>query len=218
MSNSTRNRLEATAGIAVALGAAAIGAVAAKLQEGRSSDDAPGRTARRSFGKHAVTGRTVTIRKPRAELFAFWRDFTNLPAIMENVEKIAIKDAAKGLAVWTIKAPAGRTVEVETTIVREDEGQLIAWRSVEGSQIETEGRVTFENAPGNRGTRVTLIIAYKPPAGDLGRAAAKLFLREPAVQARHDLKRFKAFMETGEITTSARRREGTRAAKQMEAA
>mgnify|MGYP001760313780 CR=1 FL=1 len=28
-----------------------------------------------------LIGRTVTIRRPRAELFAFWRDFTNLSLI-----------------------------------------------------------------------------------------------------------------------------------------
>ena len=91
---------------------------------------------------------------------------------------------------------------------------LIAWRSVEDSEIETSGEVRFEDAPGKRGTRVSLMMAYDPPAGALGRAVAKLFLREPQVQARHDLKRFKMLMETGEIATSARTRDETRAAKQ----
>ena len=134
-------------------------------QKGRSADDAPGYTARRSFGKYDVTGRTVTVRKPKQELFDFWRDFSNLSRVMENVQAITISDAAKGRAIWTIKAPAGRTVEVETEIVSEEAGKLIAWRSVEGSQIDTEGRVTFRDAPGDRGTHVSLIIAYKPPAG-----------------------------------------------------
>jgi uncharacterized membrane protein len=116
--------------------------------------------------------------------------------------------------VWTIRAPAGRTVEVETEIVREQEGELIAWRSVPGSQIDTEGRVSFKDAPGDRGTRVSVRVAYKPPAGELGRLVAKLFQREPEVQARHDLKRFKMLMEAGEIATSARRKDQTRAAKQ----
>jgi uncharacterized membrane protein len=56
-------------------------------------------------------------------------------------------------------------------------------------------------------------VAYKPPAGELGRLVAKLFQREPEVQARHDLKRFKMLMEAGEIATSARRKDQTRAAK-----
>lgn len=208
----------AALGLGLTLGGLAIGSVlSAKMKSGRSSDDAPGFTARRGFGSYDVVGRTVTIRKPRDELFAFWRDFRNLARFMENLEGVDTADAASGRATWRIKAPFGKTVDVETEIVREEAGKLIAWRSVEGSQIDTEGRVTFEDAPGERGTRVGLIVAYKPPAGELGRAVAKLFLREPEIQARHDLKRFKMLMETGEIATSARRKDQTRAAQQENA-
>jgi uncharacterized membrane protein len=157
----------------------------------------------------------VTIRRSRAELFAFWRDFQNLSRVMENVERIQ-PTGAEGRAAWTIKAPAGQTVDVETEIVREVENALIAWRSVEGSDIDTEGRVTFEDAPGERGTRVGLVIAYDPPAGELGRAVAKMFMREPEVQARRDLKRFKMLMETGEIASSAPQKDETRAARQAD--
>jgi Predicted integral membrane protein len=184
----------------------------------RPSDDAPGFTARRGFGDYSVVGRTVTIRKPRAELFTFWRDFTNLAQFMENLERIEVDDVVAGSATWYIKAPAGRTMAVKTQVAREEPGKLIAWRSVDESDIDTEGRVTFEDAPGERGTRVSLIIAYKPPLGEAGRAVAKLALREPEIQARHDLKRLKMLMEAGEIATSARTAAQTRAAKQERAA
>jgi hypothetical protein len=36
----------------------------------------------------------------------------------------------------------------------------------------------------------------------VGKLVAKLFHREPKIQARRDLRRFKQFMETGEIATS----------------
>jgi uncharacterized membrane protein len=216
MKSRTTGAAIGAAGIGIAAGAVALGVIAAQRQ-GRSSDDAPGFTARRGFGKYDVVGRSVTIRRPRTELFAFWRDFTNLATFMENLESVR-PSGENGRAVWTIKAPAGRTVDVETEVVREEADELIAWRSVEGSDIDSEGRVTFADAPGDRGTRVTLLIAYRPPAGELGRAVAKLFLREPAIQARHDLKRLKMLMETGEIATSANRRDQTRAAKQEHAA
>jgi uncharacterized membrane protein len=206
----------AAAGVGLALGAAAFGAyVQTRKARDRAPDDAPGFTARRGFGKYEVVGRTVTIRRPRAELYAFWRDFQNLAQVMENVETIR-PTGADGRAVWTIKAPAGQTVDVETEIAREVEDELIAWRSVEGSDIDTEGRVTFEDAPGERGTRVGLTIAYDAPAGAAGKALAKLFMREPAIQARRDLKRFKMLMETGEIATSARRKDETRTAQKEE--
>jgi uncharacterized membrane protein len=195
----------AAAGVGLALGAAAIGAyVQTRKAKDRAPDDAPGFTARRGFGKYEVAGRTVTIRRPRHELFAFWRDFQNLARVMENVERIR-PTGADGRAVWTIKAPAGESLDVETEIAREIANELIAWRSVEGSQIDTEGRVAFEDAPGERGTRVRLIVAYDAPAGKVGKALAKLLMREPAMQARRDLVRFKMLMETGEIATSARR-------------
>ena len=197
----------------VALGVAALaaGVAFAALQvrngrKGRPPDSAPGRTAkgRGQFGDYAVVGRTVTINKPRAALYAFWRDFRNLPRFMENIESVVVEGDR---TVWTISAPMGRAVKLETEIVEERENELIAWRSVEGSEIDAEGRVTFRDAPKDRGTRVEAIVAYKPPAGELGRLVAKLFRREPEMQGRHELKRFKMLMETGEIASSENRRE-----------
>ena len=217
--NPTKNDgtlFRAAAGIGLAVGAAALGGFLTSRSRARKDwhgDDAPGFAARHGFGRYDVVGRSVTIRKPRAELFSYWRDFSNLPQVMENLESVR-PAGTEGHWIWTIKAPAGRTVEVETRIAREVENELIAWRSVEGSQVDTEGRVTFEDAPGERGTRVSLIIAYAPPAGEIGRTLARLFMRDPEAQSRHDLKRLKMQLETGEIATSARRKDQTRAAQQ----
>ncbi len=170
----------------------------------RPPDSAPGRTARqRRFGDFAVTGRTVTIGKPRHELYAFWRDFRNLPQFMENVRDVTVDG---DLTRWTIRAPAGREVSVETRIVAEREDEEIAWRSTEGSDIDTEGKVTFRDAPAGRGTEVEAIVAYRPPAGELGRWIARLYQAEPSIQGRRELKRFKMLMETGEVATNANRK------------
>lgn len=167
-----------------------------------NTDDAPKRTNRDDKdGDLAIVGRSVLINRPRSELFAYWRDFTNLPSFMEAVEKIQMTGEKR--SVWTIRAPAGQTVELETEVTDVVDGESIAWRSVEGSQIKTEGRVTFTDAPADRGTVVSANIGYEPPAGDLGRIVAKLFAAEPNIQARHELKRFKMLMETGEIATGA---------------
>jgi uncharacterized membrane protein len=164
------------------------------------SDDAPLRARKDDKdGDLAYVGRSVTINRPRNELFAYWREFQNLPTFMTNVEKIEFIGTNRSK--WTIRAPAGMTVELETEIVDVVEDSSISWRSTEGSQIKTEGKVTFTDAPGNRGTVVTADIGYTPPGGDLGRAVAKLFMTEPNIQARHELKRFKMLMEAGEIAT-----------------
>ena len=169
-------------------------------------DSAPGRTARRSgFGRYAVVGRTVTINRPRAELYAFWRDFGNLPQVMESVDRVEPDGEAW---LWTIRGPADSRYRIRTRIAAERESEEIAWRSIEGSEIETEGKVMFRDAPGGRGTEVEAIIAYVPPAGELGRIVAKFFQSEPRIQGRRDMKRFKMLMETGEVATARNRADG----------
>ena len=76
-------------------------------------------------------------------------------------------------------------------------------KSVEDSEITTAGEVMFSDAPPGRGTVVQLVMTYDPPAGTLGKVVAKLFQREPEIQARRDLRRFKQLLETGEVTVNA---------------
>ena len=200
-----RKTLSAAAAVAGVL-AVGGGLLLARSSASRGGkDDAPGRTARTGrFGDYAVVGKTVTISKPsRGELFAFWRDFTNLPAFMDNLERV--ESLGDRRSRWTIKAPGGASVVATTEMAQEKQGELIAWRSVTGSDVDTEGRVAFRDAPGDRGTEVELVIAYKPPLGRAGQAIAKLLQREPGIQARRDLRRFKMLMETGEIANSDRR-------------
>jgi len=151
----------------------------------------------------SLIGRTVTINRPRAELYAYWRDFARLPTFMDNVERVDVLSPTRSH--WVVKAPGGRTVEWEALVTEEKEGELIAWASTEDADVPNSGRIEFRDA-GDRGTIVTATIVYDPPAGVVGRLIAKMFQREPAIQARHDLRRFKQLMETGEVATSSRTR------------
>ncbi|WP_242183521.1 SRPBCC family protein [Sphingomonas sp. CARO-RG-8B-R24-01] len=151
----------------------------------------------------SVVGRAVTINRPRAELFAYFRDFTNLPTFMDNVERIDVLDAKRSH--WVVKAPGGKTVEWDSVVTDEADGEYIAWASEPGADIDNSGRVDFRDA-GARGTVVTATLLYDPPAGVVGKLIAKLFQREPAIQARRDLRRFKQLMETGEVATAAQTR------------
>lgn len=170
--------------------------------------DAPATTARdadvraeeASRGESKVTSAYVTIARPAQELYDFWRDFSNLAKVMENIESIEVQGDTRSF--WTVKAPGGRTVQWESVVTDDQPGKLLAWQSVEGSEIRNSGRVEFQDA-GDRGTIVRAVIAYDPPGGTIAQLVAKLFQREPALQARRDLRRFKQFMETGEISTSA---------------
>jgi uncharacterized membrane protein len=154
----------------------------------------------RGWHEAALVGRTVTINKPRSEIYAFWRDFRNLARFMENIESVTPGDGRRSH--WVVKAPGGRDVEWDSEITEDEPDRLIAWESVEGADIKNAGRIEFSDAAPGRGTMVTATIVYDPPGGDIGKLFAKLFQKEPKVQARRDLRRFKQLLETGEITTS----------------
>jgi uncharacterized membrane protein len=154
----------------------------------------------RGWDEAALVGRTVTINRPRAELYAFWRDFRNLAAFMENVESVTPGDGQASH--WVVKAPAGKTVEWDSILTEDVPDSVIAWESAEDADIKNAGRIEFRDGPAGRGTEVTATIIYDPPAGDLGKLVAKLFQKEPKIQARRELRRFKQLMETGEVSTS----------------
>jgi uncharacterized membrane protein len=154
----------------------------------------------RGWHEAALVGRTITVNRPRAEVYAFWRDFRNLALFMENIESVTPGDNQRSH--WVIKAPAGKTVEWDSVLTEEEDGRVLAWEAAEGADIKNSGRIEFRDAPPGRGTEVTATIVYDPPGGDVGKLIAKLFQKEPKVQARRDLRRFKQLLETGEISTS----------------
>jgi len=142
----------------------------------------------------------VTINRPIAEVYRFWRNFENLPTFMRHLELVAVRE--EGISHWVAKGPAGATVEWDARIIHEVDNKMIGWQSLEGSEVATAGSVNFDETEG--GTRVRVHLQYSPPAGKLGSAVAKLFGEEPSQQIREDLRRFKALLETGEVRAEER--------------
>ena len=147
-----------------------------------------------------VTKRSVTVRRPVEEVYAFWRDFTNLPRFMRHLESVTMIDERRSR--WVAKAPAGRTVEWDAETTEDRPNELIAWRSLPGADVQNRGEVRFQPAPGNRGTEVRVTLEYDPPFGKLGSKIAMLFREEPGQQVADDLRHFRQVMETGEVLFS----------------
>jgi uncharacterized membrane protein len=166
-------------------------------------DDAPVATSKQAKGVRELVASSVTINRPPADVYALFRDFEQLPTFMENIERIDVIDDKRSH--WVVKAPGASDVEWDAVITDEVEGQSLTWQSVEGSEIANSGQIRFDDA-GARGTIITAMIAYEPPAGLIGKLVAKIFQREPSIQTRRDLRRLKQYLETGEIATAARTR------------
>ncbi|XHX75867.1 MAG: SRPBCC family protein [Stenomitos frigidus ULC029] len=144
--------------------------------------------------------KTVTINKSAEELYNYWHDFENLPTFMKHIQSITVLDVRRSH--WVAKAPLGQSIEWDADVIDDRPGQLIAWASVEGADVDHSGFVRFTPAPGDRGTEVKVVTEYNPPGGILGVAFAKLFGEEPEQQIGDELNRFKRMMETGEIATT----------------
>jgi uncharacterized membrane protein len=144
--------------------------------------------------------KAVTIDRPRGELYLFWRNLENLPRFMKHLHSVTRVDDKRSH--WVAGGPAGKIVEWDAEIINEEPDQLIAWRSLPGSQVATAGSVHFKEAAGDRGTEVKVELQYDPPGGLLGATFAKLWGEDPSHQVEEDLRRFKEFMEAGEIPTT----------------
>lgn len=137
--------------------------------------------------------KSVTINRPASELYSFWRNFENLPQFMNHLE--SVRSIGGERTHWVAKAPAGTTVEWDAEVYNEKQNELIAWRTLEGSQVSSAGSVRFEAAP-NGGTEVRVSLKYDPPGGKLGALVARLFGENPERQIEEDLGRFKELMES----------------------
>lgn len=144
--------------------------------------------------------RSITIARSPGEVFAFWRDFQNLPRFMVHLESVEVHDALRSR--WRARGPVGSSFEWNAEIVDERANELISWRSIGGSEVINSGVVRFRAAPGGRGTEVHVEATYAPPAGDLGRLIALASGEEPGQQIEGDLRRLKQVLEIGEVVES----------------
>jgi uncharacterized membrane protein len=151
--------------------------------------------------------KAITINRPADEVYAFWRDFENLPRFMYHLEMVETIDGKRSH--WTAKAPGGSSVEWDAEITEDRPNEAIAWRSIgTDDDVRNSGSVRFVKAPGDRGTEIIVTTEYDPPGGKVGAVFAKLFGEEPSQQIGQDLRRCKQVMEIGEVVRSEGSPEG----------
>jgi len=202
MTDGENDRAKTIGATIAVLGVMALDVLAAEKLQGQR-DGATARPQLRSSSRaeprRTVVRRAITVGLPREEVYAFWRNFENLPRFMEHLESVRMTDDRRSH--WTAKT-MDRTIEWDAEITEDQPNELIAWRTLNGSDVEHDGRVRFVTAPGNRGTEIHVDLAYDPPGGRISAMIAKLFREAPGQQVQDDLYNLKQVLETGEITVS----------------
>lgn len=190
-------RVGGLAGTAVGLGGLTLLARAVtNLELARLTGLGAGRRA-------VVVHKTINVRAPVEEVFAFWRRYENFARFMSHVREV--RRGAEGRAHWVVAGPAGLPVEFDTEETRVVDNEVIAWRTVPGSLVEHAGIVRFqpteEGGPTKEGgTKVDVRLSYNPVAGAVGHAVAALFGADPKQAMDDDLIRFKSLIEAGKAT------------------
>lgn len=140
--------------------------------------------------------------------YQLWRDFENLPRFMHHLQSVTV--SPNGQSQWKAAGPLGSGLSWNAEIVDDIQNERISWRSTPGSQVRNSGSIVFRPRSNDRGIIATLRMEYYPPGGAVGRAFAAILGRHPEFTAREDLRRFKAFLESGEIPTTAGQSHGPR--------
>jgi uncharacterized membrane protein len=160
---------------------------------------------------------SITILRDRRDLYDAWHDFESLPRYLGHV--LAIEDLGDRRTRWTVAGPRDREISWTAEVTADEPGSRIAWQSVEPKEVDQRGEISFADAPPGRGTEVRVRMSY---GGTRFRTVmAALTGHSPAQAIDGDLRRFKAWMETGEIPTNegqsaAREDAGTRKGKTIE--
>jgi uncharacterized membrane protein len=149
------------------------------------------------------------INRSPEDLYQFWRNFANLPRIMNYLERVDVIDQNHSHWVARVAPTSVGKLEWDAEITHDEPGARIGWRSLAGADVDNVGEIRFVRAMGDRGTEVHVSLDYHPPAGNLGHWIATLFGRSPRFQMREELRNFKRLMETGEIPTIIGQPRGT---------
>lgn len=155
--------------------------------------------------------RSSTINREVADVFAFFRNFENLPRFMPHLR--SVRPAGGRMWHWVARATLGLELDWDVEILEEKENEFLAWRSLPGAVIPNRGAVEFRTASNyHGGTEISVAVDYAPHGGRGGALCARIFGAEPGMQLREDLQRMKQLLEAGEIATTDGQSHGRRAA------
>lgn len=137
--------------------------------------------------------RTALIKADPNELYSLWRNVESAPMWQEQIASVT--ETGGKTSHWVMQA-GDRTIEWDSEILADEPGKRIAWRSI-GGDSNNAGEVMFEQAPGGRGTYVTVLQEFR--MGKLASAWETLRGRNPKQAVIENLRHFKQLAETGEI-------------------
>ena len=137
--------------------------------------------------------RTIEIAAAPDVVFDIWSRHENFPHFMSQVTEV--RDLGQSRSHWIVQGPHGQDVEWDSVLTVSERPHRLAWRSEPNTAVDHEGVVLLE--PAGEGTRATVRLFWRPPAGSTGEALMVLSGTDPEGMLQDDLHRMKEFIERG---------------------
>jgi len=144
---------------------------------------------------------TVTINRPAAELYAVLAAVGEPSAL--HVTLAHGRNARRQTIALGSRGATETMVEWDAEIIKEENGRLLAWRSVPGSTVDMAGSVHFKPAPAARGTEVAVVLKYDPPAGKIAWPSPGSLVKTPSKRSGRTCAASSKIMEAGEVATTS---------------
>jgi uncharacterized membrane protein len=142
--------------------------------------------------KHeTVVVATTVIARPALDLYRFWRDPANLPAMIPQLDSVEELDERRSL--WIGRTPKGRRVERVCTLAHDTPGRLVAWEA-QGPTLIGSRRMVFTPLD-PRTTRVVLTSIHAPSSATLAEFVTSLQRSAPVLRSCRTLNGFRELME-----------------------
>jgi uncharacterized membrane protein len=139
---------------------------------------------------------SIVIRRPLEEVFAFFRDFTNLPKFMGDV--MAVKPIDTTTSRWTIQGPLRIRRKWTIRVTEERANELVCYELGGLRALKTRWEVRFRRGASSGETEVREVMTG--PLGRFSRATTALLGKHPAEEVSSNLHRLEQLMETGSVS------------------
>ncbi|WP_325917694.1 SRPBCC family protein [Pseudomonas frederiksbergensis] len=157
----------------------------------------------RDWDGSKVISRSITVGKPRDEVYGFCSNPANLGALMPWVD--AIEQIGERTYRWVAHGPMDKTLHCDIEQCEPKEGRKLHWIAGPDRRFKHDIQMHFSDAPAGRGTQIKVIVACETPLGTAGYALAAAISRFSDKALLNVLRSIKQQLETGEISTNKMR-------------
>lgn len=130
---------------------------------------------------------------PPKDVYAFWRDFTNLARVSQHIASIESVDDRHSR--WVINAPLGLQLSWKTELTVDEVKRRIAWKTTAPADIPHTGQVIFHGVDDGTRTEVAVAVDYRMPLGIVGELLSQLLGGGAKSLIEDEVMRFKAAVE-----------------------